>query len=52
MNISYFFVLCFILYLVLYNRMQCEHYCDCGCRITTAQVYANPEHSSGLSWVL
>ena len=30
-----------------------EDYCrECGCRIQMAQVYAHPDHVSGMGWVL
>lgn len=54
--LSIIIVLC-IVYLLVYmcNTVSREGYYDCsrcGNRIPTAQVYADPNNSSGLGWVL
>lgn len=33
-------------------KKDCSACSHCGYRIDTAQVYAHPEHTAGLGWVL
>ena len=56
MNLVVITVLCIVyVFVCMCNRLNIENYYDCsrcGNRIATAQVYADPNNSTGLGWVL